>query len=82
VASVIDTFNVDEKLVPLAGVKVGVPAVGFGAGVPGLPEPQLSIKASRTKHAAHELPALFGDIEENSISPVLRKYKVPRVLSS
>jgi hypothetical protein len=39
VASVIDTFNVDEKLVPLAGVKVGVPAVGFGAGVPGLPEP-------------------------------------------
>jgi hypothetical protein len=49
VASVIDTLSVDEKLVPLAGVKVGVAAVGLGAVVelpPELPEPQPAIKES------------------------------------
>ena len=48
VASVIDTLSVDVKLVPLAGVRVGV-AAEFGGGVevpPELPEPQPLIKTS------------------------------------
>ena len=48
VASVIDTLSVDEKLVPVAGVRVGV-AAAFGGAVelpPELPEPQPPIKAS------------------------------------
>src|SRR5882757_6360366 len=52
VASVIDTLSVDEKLVPLAGVMVGVAAAGVVELPPELPELQPSINASRTRHGS------------------------------
>ena len=48
VASIIDTLSVEEKLVPLAGVKVGVAERGFAASVALPLKPQPSIKATRT----------------------------------